>query len=451
MGKMQKKIFFISYHYPPSAAIGGMRIYGNSKYLARLGWAIYILTVKNKHIQEFDYERGSDDRRIEVHRVLNLPKISTILLSAIKKIKSIKKLDESEKGNGSEINNSGKLKIQNDELVIDKIKRILDSFLLFPDEHRNWIVPAVFRAASVIQKNNIEVIFTTAPPFSSHLVGLLLKKMFNIKWIVDFRDPWIKPFNKILYPTCQASVAIENFLENTVIRCSDLVVTTTSLLNEEYKKNFKHEKRNKFLFLTNGYDADLYNHINVKREKTFTISYTGTLYYGRSPEPVLKALTLIKNENKKRLLKLRLIGNCEFTNGLRTIDIVKKYGLENEVTIEKPVNYKKSIEILKKSHLGLVLAPNQKYQIPAKIYDAIGAKTKVLAIAGEGATKDLVDEYRIGKCFDSEDIVGIKKFIIKEMEKQATATNTWEKDIGLLEQNNISKNLSEKIQKILIE
>ena len=198
-----KKLLFISYHYPPSAAIGGMRIYGNSKYLARFGWTIYILTVKNKHIQEFDYERGNDDRRIEVHRVLNLPKISTILLNAIKKIKSNKKLDESGKGNGSEIKNSSKLIIQNDEQVIDKIKRILDSFLLLPDENRNWIIPAVLRAASVIQKNNIEVLFTTAPPFSSHLVGLLLKKMFNIKWIADFRDPWIKPFNKILYPTCQ--------------------------------------------------------------------------------------------------------------------------------------------------------------------------------------------------------------------------------------------------------
>ena len=99
MGKMLKKILFISYHYPPSAAIGGMRIYGNSKYLARLGWAIYILTVKKKHIQEFDYERCNDDRRIEVHRVTNLPKISTILLNAIKKIKSNNKLDAGGKRN----------------------------------------------------------------------------------------------------------------------------------------------------------------------------------------------------------------------------------------------------------------------------------------------------------------------------------------------------------------
>ena len=339
--------------------------------------------------------------------------------------------------------------MQNDESVIHKIKRILDSFLLLPDEKRNWIIPAVLRAASVIQKNNIEVIFTTAPPFSSHLIGLLLKNMFNVKWIVDFRDPWIKPFNKILYPTCKASVAIESLLENAVIRYSDLVVTTTPLLNKEYKKIFKNEKQDKFLFLTNGYDTDLYNHINVKREKTFTISYTGTLYYGRSPEPVLKALKLIKNENKKRKLKLRLIGNCEFTNGVKTIDLIKKYGLENEVTIEKPVNYKKSIEILKKSHLGLVLAPNQKYQIPAKIYDSIGAKTKVLAITGEGATKDLVNEYSIGKCFDSEDVIGIKTFIINEMEKQ-TSTNTREYDFGLFEQKNISENLSDKIQKILL-
>lgn len=325
--------------------------------------------------------------------------------------------------------------------------------MLLPDENRNWIIPAVLRAASVIQKNNIEVIFTTAPPFSSHLIGLLLKNMFNVKWIVDFRDPWIKPFNKLLYPTCKVSVAIESLLENVVIRNSDLVVTTTPLLNKVYKKIFKNEKQDKFLFLTNGYDTDLYNHINqikVKREKTFTISYAGTLYYGRSPEPVLKALKLIKNENKKRKFKLRLIGNCEFTNGVKTIDLIKKYGLKNEVSIEKPVIYKKSIEILKKSHLGLVLAPDQKYQIPAKIYDSIGAKTKVLAITGEGATKNLVNEYSIGKCFDSEDVIGIKTFIINEMEKQKSINNAREYDSGIFEQKNISENLSDKIQKMLL-
>jgi glycosyltransferase involved in cell wall biosynthesis len=451
MGEKPKKILFISYHYPPSTAIGGMRIYGNSKYLARFGWAIYILTVKNKHIQEFDYERGSDDRRIEVHRVFNMPKISTILLNAIKKIKSNKKLDESGKGNGSEINNSGKLIIQNDEQVIDKIKRILDSFLLLPDENRNWIIPAVLRAASVIQKNNIEVLFTTAPPFSSSLIGLLLKKMFNIKWIADFRDPWIKPFNKILYPTCQLSVAIENFLENAVIRNADLVVTTTPILNKEYKKIFIKEKENKFIYLPNGYDKEFYdNVINEKKYKQFTISYTGTLYYGRSPEPIFKALKLIreKNENIFSMIKFKLVGDCTYSDGIKTIDLVNKYSLEDVVAVDPNVSFSESIEINKKSHMGLVLAPDQKYQIPAKIYDLIGTKTTVLAITGEGATKELVEKYGIGKCFEGHEIHNIARFITEEMKTKNTLKINWSEVSNIFEKSNIIKKLSTELEGI---
>src|SRR6266516_3628641 len=39
-----RRLLIISYHFPPDGAIGGQRWAGLSKYLARLGWEVHIVT-----------------------------------------------------------------------------------------------------------------------------------------------------------------------------------------------------------------------------------------------------------------------------------------------------------------------------------------------------------------------------------------------------------------------
>ena len=43
----------------------------------------------------------------------------------------------------------------------------------------------------VIDKEGIDLIYTTSAPYSDHLLGLYIKKKRpDIKWVVDFRDEW---------------------------------------------------------------------------------------------------------------------------------------------------------------------------------------------------------------------------------------------------------------------
>ena len=83
-----------------------------------------------------------------------------------------------------------------------------------------------------------------------------------------------------------------------------------------------------------------------------------------------------------------------------------------EVEIRNLVGYQEALHIIKKSHLGLVLAPKQPYQIPAKIYDMIGSDTKVLAIADDGATKEYDRVIRVGRMFSLDRYRGYQKFYI---------------------------------------
>jgi hypothetical protein len=78
-----------------------------------------------------------------------------------------------------------------------KIKRYARGNLFIPDPRRLWF--AYRKAKKIIKQNNISLIITTGPPHSVHLLGLRLKKELNIKWIADFRDPWLPYYYDKLY------------------------------------------------------------------------------------------------------------------------------------------------------------------------------------------------------------------------------------------------------------
>src|ERR1700716_4240012 len=40
----ERRLLVITYHFPPDGAIGGQRWAGLSKYLARLGWEVHVVT-----------------------------------------------------------------------------------------------------------------------------------------------------------------------------------------------------------------------------------------------------------------------------------------------------------------------------------------------------------------------------------------------------------------------
>ena len=53
------------------------------------------------------------------------------------------------------------------------------------------VKPSVEFLEKYLKVNHYDVLVTTGPPHSLHLIGLnLKKKMPDLKWIADFRDPW---------------------------------------------------------------------------------------------------------------------------------------------------------------------------------------------------------------------------------------------------------------------
>lgn len=59
-----------------------------------------------------------------------------------------------------------------------------------PDARVGWNKFAFQAACKLIDEEKIDAIITTSPPHSTQLVGLKLKKKYNLPWLADLRDPW---------------------------------------------------------------------------------------------------------------------------------------------------------------------------------------------------------------------------------------------------------------------
>ncbi len=74
---------------------------------------------------------------------------------------------------------------------LERYQRQLQLFgrrLLFPDENVSWNLTAIPAALRIVREEGIDVVITTSPPGSVHLVGAAVKRQTRARWVADLRD-----------------------------------------------------------------------------------------------------------------------------------------------------------------------------------------------------------------------------------------------------------------------
>lgn len=414
-----KNVLLISYHFPPSTAVGGIRIANFAKYLGGFGWNPVVLTVKDKHIEHIDPGRLKEFENIRIVKVGKIFKLSRIYL-ALKDI-----LHAEGKGGDHPSGKSSPVAVQDgssgSETPLRKIRRYIRAFMALPDFERNWILPAAWAAIRMVRERKIDCILTSCPPYSSHLAGLLVQSVTGVRWIADYRDPWTISDGKSVFSTCTVTRAIEKMMEKQVIRHADTVLANTEKMVEVFRKRFVSIGTGNYVYVPNMVDMKMYDgYRRMAKYPKFTISYAGSMYVGRSPEPLFAAIRDLREDGtiEKGEILVKLAGHCEAIAGIPISTVIARYGLESSVEVNGLVPHAKALEIIRRSHLGLLLAPEQPLQIPAKVYEYMGLGTGILAIAKEGATKDLMVATGCGKAFDPSDIGGIKRYLLESMRRR---------------------------------
>lgn len=381
-----KKILLITYHFPPDAAMGAVRVSKFAKFLPEFDWEPVVLSVQKKYYDALDtaHHPGTSSPRVIRTRMFQKP---IYYYHKAKKALSLRQRNTRVTAS-SDLTSNGSL--------VSKVKNLIDFYLAFPDEKVGWVPFAIFHGMKLIRREAVTALMTSGPPHSVHLIGACLCRLTQTPWVIDFRDPYLDDVFKDRPGTERGlSGYLTRRLEAWLIAQAAVVLASTERFSERLRSRYPAHKQ-KIFTIPNGYDLDDFSAIRKKKEKGFTISYLGSIYEQRDPEPVFRAVSELIQEKQIDPGKVifRLVGNCSRAKGKSIERLVSKYDLNGNVQILPWIPRREALEMMVRSSVLLLLAEDQPLAIPGKVYDYLASGSDILALTREGATADVLRETR---------------------------------------------------------
>ncbi|RZJ88987.1 MAG: glycosyl transferase family 1, partial [Chryseobacterium sp.] len=231
-----------------------------------------------------------------------------------------------------------------------------------------------------IQANNIEIVITTGPPHSLHLIVMRLKNELNIKWIADFRDPWTTiGYHKALKLSASAEKKHKD-LEREVLSTADTVLVTSPTT----KKEFELITRQPIEVITNGFDVE--KNVSQPLDEKFTIAHIGSFLSERNPKILWEVLSELTTGNAdfKQYFELKLIGAVS----REVLDAISQHGLGSFVNNLGYVSHDEAISQQRKSQVLLLVeidSEETKCIIPGKLFEYMASERPIIAIGPEDA------------------------------------------------------------------
>lgn len=418
MNDDRKPILLISYDWPPSAEVGAVRVQKIARCLSDQGWTPIILTVEESY-----YERVFKEKcpfAFEAIRTGCIPSPLKAYRYAKQVLGSLRSSRQSSLDGvqASLLKESGAARSP-----IAYVRRLILSMLFMPDEFLGWLPLAVLKGMSAVKAHHISHVITSGPPFTTHLIGLAMKKWKGkeIRWIADFRDPWVANEQRTELVTTSVSNYFNRLLEKQVIAHADRIVCVTPSMTDWYRKRYPLVADSVWQTITNGFEFDEFNQIKVDTErKRFTISYIGSIEYERNPVALLQAVSELCREGivDKRRISIRFIGKCGTVQGRTTSELIRDWDLDEVVELVGLVPRSEALREMKNAHVLLLLANAQRLQVPGKAYEYIGAGPFILAVTEEhGATADFVRRIGEGAIVPPGDYSAVKRVLQNRYEQ----------------------------------
>ena len=387
----KKKILICSYYFPPTKTVATVRVFNFHLEAQKHFKEVYGLTTSNRQLFSKDHFPLDDKNTTEVWTY----DLRTFL---------------SKKNNGATSINEG---VKENRLVkfISKLAYSFPFNLVLADGALTFIIGGFFKGKKIIQKNKIEVIFSSFKPYSNHLICYLLKRWNpQLIWIADFRDLHIDEMrDNVYFPKLQ------HWFNRKTLKRADVVTT----VSEGLVKNLAAYHSNIYV-LRNAISSSVAPTIETSFFDKFSISYTGSIYANlRSAELLMKALQNLIAAGKidKEKIQLNYAGKEEAI----WMQWINDFGLQKINYCHSVTSMQEAKMIQQKSHINLLLSwasENQQGILTAKFYEYIAAQNPILLIikgSKDYEFEKIFDELQAGLVtYDHSDFLKlIENFILK--------------------------------------
>lgn len=362
-------ILMICYYYPPLLDAGCKRSVAFSKYFQKHGWKPVVLSVKNPDRTYCILGNDEPPKGVQTeysYSIVNMYKFLGKLNGLCSRI----------------------LKM----IGVELSGIFVHSIFCIPDIFWGWIPLTIIKGFKTIKRHDIDIIYTSSPPFSSAIVGILLKRLSKKPLVLDFRDPLALNFpTNVILPKFRQ--LIDQKIESYFLKQADVFVVVAEELREAYLQRYP-KIRDRIFTLYNGFDAGLLFQGTSQKYTKFTICYTGNFYLRVQ---VLEIFTHALFQGISNLKKSGKLNSANFQflyygeNNTEMEKIASDYGIRGLVVARQRIPHQKVLSVVSKSHLQLIRII--KPAIGSKVFEGLALNVPLLATIPLGEVEEIIKEY----------------------------------------------------------
>ncbi|MBW6458021.1 MAG: glycosyltransferase [FCB group bacterium] len=289
MGTTPKKVLIITYYWPPAGGPGVQRVLKFAKYLPGFDWEPLILTVRNGEYPAYDESLLKEvPPGMKVYRTQTREPAG-----CYKKFTGVKKNEPVPVG----------VLAQTDRSLKKRIANFIRMNLVIPDAKKAWKRYALREAGKIIRDERPDVILSSSPPPTVHLIARELARRYKLKWVADLRDPWS---NIHYYQGRRLKIAagIDAALERKTLSYADRVLTVSGHFADRILAD-----KNNVRIIPNGYDPDDFKRISQTPpdDSILRIAYIGGMNANRYYPAFFRALRQFAETNGPASKNMELV------------------------------------------------------------------------------------------------------------------------------------------------
>ncbi len=266
--------------------------------------------------------------------------------------------------------------------------------LLVPDAAVLWNLTAVRAAVRLVRRLRIDIVLTTSPPGSVHVVGAAAKRITGVCWVADLRDSIAAHVHR------RHEIRGEHALAGLISRQADAIVAASESIAAEMQGL---HPRGLVRAIQNGCDFDDFDGLAYHRGERFRIVHAGSFFGRRDPRPFLEALARSDED-----VVARFVGDFRSTDR----EYAERLGLGDRLELIPYLPHGDVLALQRDSEALLLLIPEADGRgtgvLSGKVFEYLAAERPIIAVVPpDGAAAALIREVGAGLVVAPDDIDGL--------------------------------------------
>jgi glycosyltransferase involved in cell wall biosynthesis len=359
-----RRVLVLAYYFPPMGLSGVQRTAKFVKYLPEHGWDPVVLTVLPRGYFAFD-QTLLDELEARQIRIVRTQSFDPTRLFPGNRHVALP-----------------------GEAARSRLSAV-SQWLLLPDNKIGWAPYAMRAGGRLLREGGFSAIYSSAPPYSSHLIAARLARRYRVPLVVDYRDDWLDN-PRHWYPT-RLHRWIHARQERRVSDSADAVVTINPIIGKALRR--RHEAP--VTLISQGFDPDDYPEEPYQTTSDkLEFVYAGIFYDKQTPDPFLRGLHRLMAEEPALRSRVRATFVGLFSDRARAL--VQRLGLESLVRVLPYATQREAMVRVAEAQVPWLIVGAGKGQeqiSTGKLYAYIGSRKPILGLVPPGAARKTLETY----------------------------------------------------------